>query len=125
VQVANIAQTINVLQAMILTEGGKMLLTPTYHVFEMYKVHQDATLLPTSVQSDEYVHQHTRLPARRLVPGYPGHLTSTPQVSASASLSMLRARSHLSLCNLHHAEGDRSRMRLPRRGHFIRQRVAS
>jgi hypothetical protein len=37
---ANIAQTVNVLQAMILTDKEKMLLTPTYHVFEMFKVHQ-------------------------------------------------------------------------------------
>jgi alpha-N-arabinofuranosidase len=51
---ANIAQTVNVLQAMILTDGAQMLLTPTYHVFEMYKVHQDATLLPTYLKSDEY-----------------------------------------------------------------------
>ncbi|MEZ4673374.1 MAG: alpha-L-arabinofuranosidase C-terminal domain-containing protein [Caldilineaceae bacterium] len=43
VRMANIAQTVNVLQAMILTEQEKMLLTPTYHVFEMYAVHQDAT----------------------------------------------------------------------------------
>ncbi|MDR0731439.1 MAG: alpha-N-arabinofuranosidase, partial [Treponema sp.] len=39
---ANIAQTINVLQSVILTEGPKMILTPTYHAFDMYKVHQDA-----------------------------------------------------------------------------------
>ncbi|HHU90377.1 MAG TPA: hypothetical protein GXZ22_04895 [Clostridiaceae bacterium] len=39
----NIAQTINVLQAIILTEGEKTLLTPTYHVLNMYKSHQDAT----------------------------------------------------------------------------------
>lgn len=42
---ANIAQVINVLQSMILTKG-KMVLTPTYYVFKMYKVHQDATYLP-------------------------------------------------------------------------------
>lgn len=56
VRMANIAQTVNVLQAMILTEEGgeKMVLTPTYHVFEMYKVHQDATLLPLTLKSDEY-----------------------------------------------------------------------
>ena len=46
VKMANIAQMVNVLQAMILTDGEKMLLTPTYHVFEMYKVHHDATRLP-------------------------------------------------------------------------------
>ena len=54
VHMANIAQTINVLQAMVLTDGGQMLLTPTYHVFEMYKVHQDATLLPMDLRSDTY-----------------------------------------------------------------------
>jgi alpha-N-arabinofuranosidase len=43
---ANIAQTINVLQAMILTEGDHVILTPTYHVFEMNKQHQDAVSLP-------------------------------------------------------------------------------
>ncbi|MBQ6527271.1 MAG: alpha-N-arabinofuranosidase [Clostridia bacterium] len=46
-----IAQMVNVLQAMILTEGDKMVLTPTYHVFSMYKEHQDANLLESSVFS--------------------------------------------------------------------------
>ncbi|MFA6811898.1 MAG: alpha-L-arabinofuranosidase C-terminal domain-containing protein [Bacteroidaceae bacterium] len=45
-KMANIAQVVNVLQSMILTKGNKMILTPTYYVFEMYKVHQDATFLP-------------------------------------------------------------------------------
>jgi alpha-N-arabinofuranosidase len=54
VQMANIAQTINVLQAMILTDKEKMLLTPTYHVFEMYKVHQGATLIPVELTAPEY-----------------------------------------------------------------------
>jgi alpha-N-arabinofuranosidase len=54
VRMANIAQMVNVLQAMILTDGGKMLLTPTYHVFEMYKVHQDATLIPVELTAPEY-----------------------------------------------------------------------
>ncbi len=43
---ANIAQIVNVLQAVILTDGDQMLLTPTYHVFDLFKAHQDATLLP-------------------------------------------------------------------------------
>lgn len=47
VHMANIAQLINVLQAVILTEGAQMLLTPTYHVFEMYKEHQGAECLKT------------------------------------------------------------------------------
>jgi len=52
VRMANIAQTINVLQAVVLTDKEKMILTPTYHVFEMYKVHQDAELLRTTVVSE-------------------------------------------------------------------------
>lgn len=54
VRMANLAQTVNVLQAVILTEGDKMILTPTYHVFEMYKVHQDAVLQPIKIISDKY-----------------------------------------------------------------------
>jgi alpha-N-arabinofuranosidase len=54
VKMANIAQLINVLQAMILTDKEKMLLTPTYHVFEMYSVHQNAQLLPTELTSPDY-----------------------------------------------------------------------
>jgi alpha-N-arabinofuranosidase len=46
-----IAQMVNVLQAMILTEGDQMVLTPTYHVFSMYKDHQDAELLESCVFS--------------------------------------------------------------------------
>lgn len=55
VHMANIAQTVNVLQAMILTEGEKMILTPTYHVFDMYKVHHDAMLLDFALLSDDYI----------------------------------------------------------------------
>ena len=47
VHMANIAQMVNVLQAMILTEGEKMIKTPTYYVFELYKNHQDATMVDT------------------------------------------------------------------------------
>lgn len=46
IKMANIAQIVNVLQSMILTRGDQMVLTPTYHVFEMYKVHQDAEFIP-------------------------------------------------------------------------------
>jgi alpha-N-arabinofuranosidase len=45
VKMTNIAQMVNVLQAIILTEGEKMLLTPTYHVFDLYKEHQGGTLI--------------------------------------------------------------------------------
>ncbi|MBI5305466.1 MAG: alpha-N-arabinofuranosidase [Chloroflexi bacterium] len=63
VRMANIAQTINVLQAMILTQKEKMLLTPSYHVFEMYSVHQDATMVPVDVQSETYEHAGYAVPA--------------------------------------------------------------
>ncbi len=52
VVMGNIAQTINVLQAMILTEGEKMITTPTYHVYGMYAPHQGARSLRTSFEAD-------------------------------------------------------------------------
>jgi alpha-N-arabinofuranosidase len=60
---ANLAQTINVLQALILTDKEKMLLTPTYHVFDLYQVHQDAALLPVQFTSPDYVSGTDKLPA--------------------------------------------------------------
>ena len=48
VRMANIAQMVNVLQAMILTEGEDMVLTPTYHLFRMMKPHMDADALEIS-----------------------------------------------------------------------------
>ncbi|MFN2299543.1 MAG: alpha-N-arabinofuranosidase [Anaerolineales bacterium] len=54
VHMANIAQTVNVLQTPILTAGPKMILTPTYHIFEMYKNHQDAVRLPHTLTSKPY-----------------------------------------------------------------------
>jgi len=52
VSMANIAQMINVLQAVILTQEDEILLTPTYHVFDLFKAHQDATLIESYVQQD-------------------------------------------------------------------------
>ena len=51
VKMANIAQLVNVLQSVILTEGEKMILTPTYHVFNMYKNHQEATLVESYIDT--------------------------------------------------------------------------
>lgn len=82
VRMANIAQTVNVLQAMILTDGAKILLTPSYHVFEMYAVHQDATMVPLDIRSERYEHD--------------GH--SIPAVSASASVNG-DGRLHITLSN--------------------------
>jgi alpha-N-arabinofuranosidase len=63
VKMANIAQTVNVLQAMILTDGPRMLLTPTYHVFEMYTVHHDATRLPVELETPDYKFGERSMPA--------------------------------------------------------------
>jgi alpha-L-arabinofuranosidase len=66
---ANVAQMANVLMSIIMTDGDKMILTPTYYVFEMYKVHHNAALIPISFKS----------------PFYSGKGGSIPAVSASAS----------------------------------------
>jgi alpha-N-arabinofuranosidase len=50
---ANLAQTVNVLQAIILTNDNEIILTPTYHVFDMYKPHKDALLLSHHLSSEE------------------------------------------------------------------------
>lgn len=83
VRMANLAQTVNVLQAVILTEGEKMLLTPTYHVLEMYNVHQDALLLPIDIRVNNYTFGTEKLPA----------------VSASASRDKA-GKVHISLVNI-------------------------
>ena len=53
VKMANIAQVVNVLQAMVLTRGRDMVLTPTYHVFKMYKPHMDATFIPATLECEK------------------------------------------------------------------------
>lgn len=63
VRMANLAQTINVLQALILTKGNQMLLTPTYHVFDMYKAHMDAKKLNISFAAPEYKLDDKKIPA--------------------------------------------------------------
>jgi alpha-N-arabinofuranosidase len=63
VKMANIAQTVNVLQAMILTKDDQMVKTPSYYVFKMYKVHHDATLLPTDVTCENYENEKDAIPS--------------------------------------------------------------
>ncbi|WP_163409248.1 alpha-N-arabinofuranosidase [Flavobacterium ajazii] len=63
VRMANLAQCVNVLQAVILTNKAKMIMTPTYHVMKMYAVHQDAKLLPVSFESPSYTFNGETLPA--------------------------------------------------------------
>ena len=60
---ANLAQAVNVLQALVLTNKEKMLLTPTYHVFDLYQVHQDAQYLPLQFTSPDYELDGQKLPA--------------------------------------------------------------
>jgi alpha-N-arabinofuranosidase len=76
VRMANIAQMVNVLQAMILTDGPKMVLTPTYHVFAMYKPFQDATFLPLKIQAPEYKYLQYSVPSVHgsAVKGKDGHV---------------------------------------------------
>jgi alpha-L-arabinofuranosidase len=99
-RIANLAQVVNVLQAVALTDGAKMLLTPTYHVMEMYKAHQDAMYLPTHLECETYV-------PGRVVGGNPGapgvslHMPNLPQLTASASRSA-SGEIHLTITNLHH-----------------------
>jgi alpha-N-arabinofuranosidase len=63
VKMANIAQMINVLQSMILTDKEKMIVTPTYHVFDLYAVHQDATWLPTDLHAADYQFGAEKIPS--------------------------------------------------------------
>ena len=63
IKMANLAQTVNVLQSLILTKGSQMILTPTYFVFDLYKVHQNATLLPVQLSSPNYVSEGKAIPA--------------------------------------------------------------
>lgn len=87
VRMANLAQCVNVLQAVILTQKEKMILTPTYHVMEMYKVHQDAVLLPLQLKTGKYVMGKDSLDA----------------VNASASRDK-NGDTHISLVNIHATE---------------------
>ena len=83
VQVANLAQMVNVLQSVILTDDDKMVLTPTYHVFRMFRIHQGAKLLNTDLRCEDYQFGEGKIPA----------------ISASASVDT-EGKVHISLANL-------------------------
>jgi alpha-N-arabinofuranosidase len=83
VTMTNIAQTVNVLQAMILTSKEKMLRTPTYWVFEMFKVHQGGTYLPIELTTPEYAFGQKKI----------------PMVSASATRAADKSAVYVSLVN--------------------------
>ncbi|MBD3586917.1 alpha-N-arabinofuranosidase [Salinimonas sp. HHU 13199] len=63
VHMTNIAQMVNVLQAMILTDGPEMLKTPTYHIYDMYSVFQDATSIPLTLEAPDYAMGDKAVPA--------------------------------------------------------------
>lgn len=63
ISMANIAQIVNVLQSVILTSGSEMIKTPTYHIFDMYKVHQDANLVPIDFKTENYEYNDESIPA--------------------------------------------------------------
>ncbi|MCB0742667.1 MAG: alpha-N-arabinofuranosidase [Ignavibacteriae bacterium] len=83
IKMTNIAQMVNVLQAMILTNDEKMVLTPTYHVFEMYKVHKGAINLPLNLKTSNYTFGEE----------------SIPSVSGTASIDS-KGTVHITLCNV-------------------------
>jgi alpha-N-arabinofuranosidase len=84
IKMANIAQIANVLQSLILTDNDKMLTTPTYHVFDLYQPHKDATFLASDLSSEEYVLKDKKISA----------LSATVSKSADGSV-------HVSLVNVH------------------------
>jgi alpha-N-arabinofuranosidase len=87
VRMANISQINNVLQAMILTKAEKMIVTPTYYVFEMYKVHQGGKLLPSEIVCQPY------------------KIGSETLAGITASCSKDKSgKIHISICNLNPEE---------------------
>ncbi len=95
VKMTNIAQMVNVLQAVILTRDRDMVLTPTYYVFKMYSVHQGAAMLPVELQSEAYTDSAGSIPA----------------LSASASRDS-EGRIHISAANLHPSKAQSLRCEL-------------
>lgn len=88
---ANIAQTVNVLQAMVLTDGENLVLTPTYHVFEMNKGHQDAASVPV------HVLEAAELPAGETAVSALSTSVSVREDTALVSLTNLHAEAGMSL----------------------------
>ena len=83
VKMANIAQLVNVLQSVILTEGSKMVKTPTYYVFNMYKVHQDGELLDSFIETEEIGSEKDKIP----------NLTESVSIDKEGKI-------HATICNL-------------------------
>jgi alpha-L-arabinofuranosidase len=95
VKMANIAQTVNVLQSVILTRDDEMVLTPTYYVFKMYSAHQDATLIPANVKTGVYEMDGESVP--------------TVNASASAKDGVVS----ITLCNLNPNQSESVELSVP------------
>jgi alpha-N-arabinofuranosidase len=93
VRMANIAQMVNVLQAMILTKDNEIVLTPTYYVFDLFKVHQDAMLVPVKIYS------RVSSASKGNYGIYSFGSQNLPAVNCSASIDAA-GRMHVSLCNI-------------------------
>lgn len=78
VKMSNIAQVVNVLQSVILTQNEKMVLTPTYHAFDLYKVHQNAVVLPLTLASEEYILNGKAIPS----------LSATASIDSSGTIHL-------------------------------------
>lgn len=85
ISMANIAQVVNVLQAVILTEGAKIVKTPTYHVFEMYKRHQNSTLVDCWFDAPSTECEGYKIPA----------ISSSASVNAKGELTITLANPSL------------------------------
>jgi alpha-L-arabinofuranosidase len=92
VHMANLAQMVNACDELFITEGAGLILTPTYHVFDMYQVHHDATLLPTDVRCPDSNFLGTN---PKFNPAWGGTI---PMIDVSASRDK-NGRIHVSLCN--------------------------
>jgi alpha-L-arabinofuranosidase len=83
VRMANLAQTVNVLQSLVLTSGDSMVLKPTYYVFDLFKAHQNAKWAPLKMECPNYTYNYR----------------SIPSINASASIDS-NGVTHISLVNL-------------------------
>ncbi len=95
VRMANLAQTVNVLQSIILTDGEDMVLTPTYHVFDLFKAHQESTLVQSFAESETIQ----------------SNMGSFERISESASVDS-QGRVHVTVANLHASQSTDIALRL-------------
>jgi alpha-N-arabinofuranosidase len=101
VRMANIAQMVNVLQALILTKEDKIVLTPTYYVFDLFKVHQDAMMVPVKIYPGDSsaLNDNTGM--------YSFGNDKLPAVNCSASIDS-NGKMHVSLCNINPRSSEKT-----------------